>query len=529
MMRRQEFQSIKTHEFVYQDASGIFPALSSVMAVATEKGIARFTRDVSLNSIYADTATFAILNVTGNQDAKFGNLIATNATFGDMTVSGSATFLDNVYYNGEVLAGNVDATENYMVAVGPDTSGGASIRTSANGSYWMNASGNLFGVAGNGVAWNGALWVAVGKNSPNIFDPSYNTIAYSSNGLYWKFASGGFRSFGKGVAWNGSYWLAVGTDAEPSGSGIGNTILRSKDGVNWEQATTQILFATSNSESPGYGSGIAWNGYYWVVVGYDKVNPQRSTYISKDSIVWTLAGTTDSLLNPGARSIAWGNTWVAVGENDAQNRTTFNIQTGIEDTSFDTIVFTTVMKALDCSANSVAWNGCNWMVATDDGLYSETAGVWMLEPITQSKVWNGITWNGTVWIAVGNVGIWTSPDGITWKRATGIGSIAANGIAARKILPTKGYTLPNTIPASRNVVDASGMDMVFVSDTNVLKQSVILLTVRNPNSKGNYPRFSPPGNYNQGRAYIYDKVVGDGFFITSYPYDYSTYDYVIIN
>lgn len=523
MMRRQEFQSIKTHEFVYQDASGIFPALSSVMAVATEKGIARFTRDVSLNSIYADTATFAILNVTGNQDAKFGNLIATNATFGDMTVSGTATFLDNVYYNGEVLAGNVDATENYMVAVGPDTSGGASIRTSANGSYWMNASGNLFGVAGNGVAWNGALWVAVGKNSS---DPNFNTIAYSSNGLYWKFASGGFRSFGNGVAWNGSYWLAVGSDATVGG----NTILRSKDGVNWEQATTQILFATSDIASPGYGSGIAWNGYYWVVVGYDKVNPQRSTYISKDSIVWTLAQTTDTLLSPGARSIAWGNTWVAVGQNEATTRNEFNIQTGVEATLSDTIVFTTVMKDLDCkSANSVAWNGCNWMVAADNGLYSEKAGVWMLEPITQSKVWNGITWNGTVWIAVGDVGIWTSPDGITWKSATGVGSVAAKGIAARKILPTKGYTLPNTIPASRNVVDASGMDTVFVPDTNVLRQSVILLTVRTPNSKGKHPISSTPGNYNQGRAYIYNKIVGVGFSITSYQYDYSTYDYVIIN
>jgi hypothetical protein len=35
MMRRQEFQSIKTHEFVFQDASGRFPDVGSVMAVAT--------------------------------------------------------------------------------------------------------------------------------------------------------------------------------------------------------------------------------------------------------------------------------------------------------------------------------------------------------------------------------------------------------------------------------------------------------------------------------------------------------------
>ena len=526
-MRRQEFQSIKTHEFVYQDTSGIFPALSSLMAVATDKGIARFTRDVSLNSIYADTATFEKLYVTGNQDATFRNLIATNARFDDMTVSGSATFLDNMYYNGEVLAGNVDATENYMVAVGPDTSGGRSIRTSANGSYWMNASGNLFGFAGNGVAWNGALWVAVGQNSQNSYDPSSNTIAYSSNGLYWKFASGGFRSFGKGVAWNGSYWLAVGTDAT---EGV-NTILRSKDGVNWEQATTQILFETDNADKIGYGSGVAWNGYYWVVVGYDEKNSSKSTYTSKDSIVWTLAGTTDTLLNPGARSIAWGNTWVTVGQNEARDRNTYNIQTGIESTTLDTIVFTTVSTPLNCnSANSVAWNGCNWVIAADEGLFSDAYGDWNLVPDqkTQSKKWTGITWNGTVWIAVGNDGIWTSPDGLTWKSAKGIGSIAAYGIAARKILPTKGYTLPNTIPASRNVVDASGMDTVFVSDTNVLRQSVILLTVRNPNSKGKHPKDSP-GTYNQGRAYIYNKTPGSGFTITSYPYDYSTYDYVIIN
>ena len=537
MIRRQEFQSIKTHEFVYQDASGRFPDMGSVMAVATDKGIARFTSDLSLNSLYVTSATIANITV-GNQSASFIDLSATNASIHVLHVDSSATFLGNILYNSEVLAGNVDSTESFMVAVGNSSSGVASIRTSVNGIYWNNASGDLFTVTGYGVAWNGCLWVAVGSNGGN---GNSNTIAYSSNGIDWAYATGGFLDSGRGVAWNGLYWIAVGTDAAPSG----RTILISKDGISWSDANSTNLFQTHFPEGTGTGRSVAWNGQFWVVVGYDVVNQSNSTYVSKDGMNWVLGLMTveaKNLFAPGGNSVAWGQTnWILVGDNTSSTNN-YNIQQGTDNTIVytpDNVSFADIEDGIfrGSSAivgNGIAWNGSMWMIACAGNkgiLYSSdvngAANTWSVSPGMSSGTWNGITWNGSIWIAAGDDGVSTSHDGRTWLPTKGISGITY-GVAARKILPNAGYILPKMIPASRNTVDANGMDLVFVSDPNVMKHSVVLLTVRIPRSI-TYPTNAPAVPYNQGRAYVYRKEVGSGFYITSYEYDSSTYDYAIIN
>ena len=58
---------------------------------------------------------------------------------------------------------------------------------------------------GNGVAWGGNQWVAVGQGT--------NTIAYSYDGINWTAVTGVSASIftiGRGIAWNGSLWVAVG-------------------------------------------------------------------------------------------------------------------------------------------------------------------------------------------------------------------------------------------------------------------------------------------------------------------------------
>jgi hypothetical protein len=532
MQRRQEFQSIKTHEFVFQDSSGVYPNIDTVLAVATDKGIARFTDSLNIKRIYAETAAFDNIQI-GTKSASFVTLDASQASFHVMAVDTSATFLGNIVYNNDVLAGNVDATENYMVAVGPVSNGISSIRTSVNGIYWQNANGQTFGVAGNGAAWNGCLWVAVGQNTSA---GDSNTVAYSANGVNWTFGIGGFTLYGKSVAWNGTLWIAVGTDGVFGG--YNKTVITSTDGIHWSPVPTQNMFQM-NYPQIGFGSHVAWNGEYWVAVGYDYVSPGKTIYVSKNGYVWIVA-TCDSTFTPGCRYVAWGDTkWVAVGD-DRSRAQPLNIKYGVESTdpSIDTIVFTSTTQQIATATmvgNGVAWNGSMWILVANTGIFyaysnptTYSGTIWTQVP-GMTGVWNGIVWNGSSWIAVGQSGIRTSQDGLQWDTTIGIGG-STHGICARKLLPNAGYILPKNIPASRNTVDASGMDIVFVPDTSVLKHSVILLTVRIPTSKGNIPSGGAPGiAYNQGRAYVYQKIVESGFFLTSYQYDYSTYDYAILN
>ena len=120
-----------------------------------------------------------------------------------------------------------------------------------------------------------------------------------------------------------------------------------------------------------------------------------------------------------------------------------------------------------------------------------------------------------------------------WTPVKGASSGPLNGISARKILPNTGYILPKMIPASRNFFNASGMDIVTIQDRYVKDYSVILLTIRYAKSGPSQPINLPEGMsgkpFNQGRAYVYSKQSGVGFTVTSYPYDYSTYDYAILN
>jgi hypothetical protein len=535
MNRRQEFQSIKTHEFVFQDASGQFPALNSVFAVATDKGIARFTKDLRLDTLYAKEAQIDNIKI-GTKSAEFEDLSASVANFGTMTTNGSATFLGNIVYNNEILAGNVGGTENCMVAVGPASSGMSSIRVSINGTQWANASGDMF-VEGNDVAWNGSIWVAVGRSAIGL-DPDDRTIAYSSNGVNWKFAQGGFEAAGHGIAWNGSRWVAVGTDMLQPGTVQGNTIRTSTNGINWNTVNTPDFFRRGPT-GVGYGNSVAWNGLVWVAVGYDYIDLSGSVNIitSKNGLDWipALVTSLNHIIAPGCNAVAWGeNSWVVVGRDTIATHasTRADVMFGT-DQSNNTVLFrpTTDPTIKAVVGNGIAWNGTMWILVADLGVfytYSITTSWTQIMGLVGG--WKGVSWNGTKWIIVGSAGIRTSYDGLSWSLCKGDSSGPVNGISARKILPNVGYALPKNIPASRNFFNASGMDIVEIADSNILDYSVILLTVRTAYSKV-VPEFggNPGSAYNQGRAYVYSKRAGVGFSITSYEYDYSTYDYAIIN
>ena len=103
--------------------------------------------------------------------------------------------------------------------------------------------GSNFHDRGNGIAWNGNTWVAVGEGQ--------YSIVYSNNGItnwdgVYNSSSNIFTS-GYDVAWNGTYWLAI-------GNGV-NSMAISYTTFTWQgvSGNTTII---SNS---GNGGGVAWN------------------------------------------------------------------------------------------------------------------------------------------------------------------------------------------------------------------------------------------------------------------------------
>jgi hypothetical protein len=66
---------------------------------------------------------------------------------------------------------------------------------------------SIFSTVGEGITWNGTLWVAVGSGT--------NKIATSPDGITWTVratASGPFTSAGIGVAWNAGLGDISGAD-----------------------------------------------------------------------------------------------------------------------------------------------------------------------------------------------------------------------------------------------------------------------------------------------------------------------------
>jgi hypothetical protein len=120
------------------------------------------------------------------------------------------------------------------------------------------------------------------------------------------------------TAFNGTYWVAVGYNIVAASGGLTTTtvtIARSIDGSSWVPATTDPFASTD-----GYGSGIAWNatGSYWVAVGANGTNTVTAAK-STDGLHWQVA-TTDpfgTLPNNGSgNSVVWNSAnsyWLAVG------------------------------------------------------------------------------------------------------------------------------------------------------------------------------------------------------------------------
>ena len=179
------------------------------------------------------------------------------------------------YYNGVAYDG-----KGHWVASGHGTSAQNSIQWSPDGRTWFNASSGGFSrnndgleYKGQGVAYDGSIWVAVGYG-----ETPETTIKWSPDGRTWYDASSGgfdngvFNSYGNGVACDGKgRWVAVGRGPTPEKS-----IQWSPNGTDWSDA--------SNGFFGSLGIGVAYDGNRWIAVG--------SGSSTESTILWSPDGRT---------------------------------------------------------------------------------------------------------------------------------------------------------------------------------------------------------------------------------------------
>ncbi len=170
-----------------------------------------------------------------------------------------------------VAFGKVDGADGF-IAVGVDT--GKHIKYSRDaGRSWIDSHGEPFHISGwgNGVAWNGTCWIAVGNCGAA---KKKENILWSEDGLQWTGAGTPFSVEGNAVAGHATKgWVAVG------------------------EGQTAIKFTTNISGASGWtdcqsslmvGYGIATNGSdespVWIATGK---GTSAMIIRSDDGITWT--------------------------------------------------------------------------------------------------------------------------------------------------------------------------------------------------------------------------------------------------
>ena len=270
-----------------------------------------------------------------------------------------------------------------MVAVGSGNTD--TIATSQNGIDWTGRGNTIFDSLGNGVAWNGSLWVAVGSGSTD-------SIATSPDGVSWTGRGNTILYEGNGVAWNGSLWVAVGIS-------LINTIATSSDGITWT--------GRGNTIFNYIGHGIAWNGSLWVAVGYGTNTIATST----DGITWTGRRNDIGLLQLGndingeaggdqsGYSVALSSDGTIVAIGAPYNSNTFTYRGQVRIYKWNGISWSQVGIDIDGAA---IYERNGWSVA----LSSDGTSVAMGAPFSGGGSDSGqvrvFKWNGIIWSKVGN-------------------------------------------------------------------------------------------------------------------------------
>ena len=157
---------------------------------------------------------------------------------------------DAIANEGSCYAGYIDDVRIYTTAL---TQSLVTSLYNSPSQIYLSETPILFTSSGNGIAWNGNQWVAVGSGG--------NTIMYSTDGFTWTAAASScFTTAGNGVTWNGTRWIATGSGTNVIGySSDGSTWsgMNSSDGSIWSSQTF-IPNQTSLASATWTQNGVTW-------------------------------------------------------------------------------------------------------------------------------------------------------------------------------------------------------------------------------------------------------------------------------
>ena len=135
-----------------------------------------------------------------------------------------------------------------------------------DGIQWYGTGNTVLQTRANHAAWNGTIWVTVGKSVGTWF-------AISRDGINWQQQSDATFDEAYAVAWNGSYWIVAGEGATYS-------LAKSTDGVLWTGISGSKTFFSTRA------TDIAWNGVQWTAYG-----SPTAVATSTDGTTWSLLST----------------------------------------------------------------------------------------------------------------------------------------------------------------------------------------------------------------------------------------------
>lgn len=251
----------------------------------------------------------------------------------------------------------------------------------------------------------GALFAPAGNNS---------TLSDAVQWTYREDLSKKDSNFGNysvtALCYNGSIYVAA---------GYGGRLSYSTDGINWTYTKNLILSgwgsSNSNTDSTYLVNDIAWNGTYFMAVGWGKCA------ISTDGINWTLKG---NIGTNNGRSVIWDNSKWVVGCDagriaySADNGTTWTVRTDL--------------------ANNGLWSyySCTDILFVANKYYAFSAAYGTMAISTDLINWtfyrpvnfsNGgylkVVWTGTRFVTVGTSGRTAySTDGVNWTTGATVSS-----------------------------------------------------------------------------------------------------------
>ena len=345
---RQNIYASALYGNVYGYISYIAPPDPTITPAATQNVTMSITTNTASVTATSNSPGALSYSLSTSGATTFGNASISTSTFtGPMAtmwvgVSASST-QNNFLYSSNGLTwtavggvifhfevGRIKYNGTRWVATGRGTN---FIAYSDNGFVWTGLGASIFDAYGNGLAYNATMWVATG--SPWTLQ---NNIAYSYNGINWtglglNIFTGSFPS-GRDVAWNGTIWVAVGRQSNTIGystngidwTGLGNTVITdtgyciATNGTRWVaggSGTNSLAYSDNGTIWTGITlktifssrvNSIATSGSRWVAVG-DALN---FIAYSDNGIAWTGLGTT--FFTTQATDVDWNGTmWVAVG------------------------------------------------------------------------------------------------------------------------------------------------------------------------------------------------------------------------